>query len=71
MDKSVKIIRQLEQVLEPYRMEFRRLNEKQKQFSLCDSAKEINTLKPINVVFIGGGGFQLRGFPFFAEDLGT
>jgi hypothetical protein len=53
MDASVKIIRQLEQVLQPYRMEFWGLNEKQKQLSLCASAKEIKTLIPINVVLLG------------------
>jgi hypothetical protein len=40
-DRSVKIIRQLAQVLGPYRMEFRGLNEKQKQIPLRASAKEI------------------------------
>jgi len=53
MDRSVKTIRQLEQVLEPYCMEFRGFSEKQKQLPLRLSAKEIKTLKPKNVVFIG------------------
>ena len=37
-------------------MEFRGLNVKQKQISLCVSAKEIQTLKPKNIDSIGGGG---------------
>jgi hypothetical protein len=58
MDRSVKIIRQLEQDFEPYRMEFRGLNEKEKQLPLRASAKEIKTLIPKKVVFIGRGGFN-------------
>jgi hypothetical protein len=45
------------------------LNEKQKQLSLCASAKEIKTLNPINVAFIGG--FNYEDFRFSQKTSGS
>jgi hypothetical protein len=69
MDRSIRIVRQLEQVFQPYRMTFKELNEKKVAVSHRNvSAKKRKTLKILKPCFLGGGrgSSNFRGSLLFA-----
>ena len=57
MERSIKIVRQLEKVCEPYRIMFKELREKKKQLPSQCFWKEKKKIKKHKKHCLGGGGF--------------
>jgi hypothetical protein len=66
MDRSIKIVQQLERVFEPYRMSFKKLKEKVSISHHNVAAKKRNALKYKNIV-LRVRQLNIRGISLFAR----